>query len=851
MPIASFQLPNGKIADFQVPDGTTAEQAQAMLAPALAQISAGMQAQQNTEPQAATAEGRGWQQMKNAASEYANNASSSNLEQQDKAGSIPSGLVETGMNMGSGIAASIPAGLAGLYGLVKGESPDEANKRVAAIQQALTYRPRTSAGKLGVATAGTAMGALTDAVGGGASVAAHNFLGVDDPNTLDAIHTTAGTLPLVVPLVRGGFSAAAALKGGAPAAAVPMSPYEAAIREEIAAKNAPAAHVEPTAEPQVAPVEVPSIPEAIPRPMSALEQYMANKAVKSPYGELPPNESPTLPNTEVNPAESPLDAYVREQANRSAAVDELPQSVRDYINSKLPESEKAPIENFNHDDATPFTEQENVPSSEVQNLDPVNDRNADQTAADRYAEAQSLRVPMNITKGMATRDPELYSWEQNNRAAVPELSQRMNDLNNNFTQNMLASKEALAPDVSPSDTMLDHGQGMWEQVKGKVNADDDAIKNAYQELAAKNGGNMPLDGEYLGKTIQDNLSSSPDQFFVPDNIKKMVDFYTQPGQLTFDAFEALRSKLAQAQRSAPDGLVRHAIGNIRNTVESLPMTDETAALKPLADNARALYRAQAEIMNPKKAAYDPVYKAVANDPTPIDGQSPLADNFYKTSILNNKSANIAKLMEKVGDDPIFKQHLAAATIDHLSDAARIDLRTKLGTANQNGYNNALEKLTENHKLEQILPEESQQLKNLGNTMYNIHVDPPGAFVNHSNTLTGALANNATYLAEHAINSKTLILGTVLKKLFTDRALKNKTQASLMPDVNSLQDMSTPQSKAALQLAQMKANAAASRAPSLSAPIDVPEMQKSTIAAIMSAGSVDEAIDRSRKALFGK
>ncbi len=137
MPIARFQLPDGRVARFEVPEGTTPEQAQGM-----------MEAHFSTAPSTTPA---------------ASNASAPPVDTKQQAiDSIKERLDGTGpftaitepiMKMGSQIIAKPVADIAGLGAMAKdlitGDKSGDPAGFKEYVQNALTYQPRTEAGKIG------------------------------------------------------------------------------------------------------------------------------------------------------------------------------------------------------------------------------------------------------------------------------------------------------------------------------------------------------------------------------------------------------------------------------------------------------------------------------------------------------------------------------------------------------------------------------------------------------------------------------------------------------------------------------------------------------------------------------
>jgi hypothetical protein len=77
---------------------------------------------------------------------------------------------------------------------------------------------------------------------------------------------------------------------------------------------------------------------------------------------------------------------------------------------------------------------------------------------------------------------------------------------------------------------------------------------------------------------------------LPPTIDRQLQAYRSGGKMDFEQFEALRTNLATEMRKAEragDGNAAMALSVVRDALESLPLSGEAAALKPLADAARS------------------------------------------------------------------------------------------------------------------------------------------------------------------------------------------------------------------------------------------------------------------------
>jgi len=118
MPIARFQLEDGRIARFEVPEGTTPEQAQSQ-----------MQAAMTQQPVPAT-------------------EMPSPLQAGIEAGiGAAKGLFEPAATVVTGAIAEPIAGAAGIGAILRGAGPEVAEQEIAQTREALTFQPRSEEGK--------------------------------------------------------------------------------------------------------------------------------------------------------------------------------------------------------------------------------------------------------------------------------------------------------------------------------------------------------------------------------------------------------------------------------------------------------------------------------------------------------------------------------------------------------------------------------------------------------------------------------------------------------------------------------------------------------------------------------
>ncbi|CAB4134359.1 hypothetical protein UFOVP272_51 [uncultured Caudovirales phage] len=388
----------------------------------------------------------------------------------------------------------------------------------------------------------------------------------------------------------------------------------------------------------------------------------------------------------------------------------------------------------------------------------------------RHIEADTLPVPVRLTEGQATGDVIKLSNEQNRRGRDPELAQRFNEQNGQLVENLGLIRDKAAPDVYGT-KKIENSQGIIDAYKEIDSNLNKGITADYQALRDAAGGQFPVDAPQLLKNIETKLKKELLSNEAPAGQFKELQRLAESNAMTFEDYLSLRRNLGDIARTHPDGSVRKAAGYMIEELEKLPLQKEAAALKPLADKARASARARFQMLEK-----DPAMKAAVNDSVP-------ADKFIDTFVVNGVNKNINTMVENLGKDSPAHQHMAAGTVNWLTDKAGIVDGN--GNFSQAGYNKALKKLDDVQNLNAIFNQEAaSQLKTLGNVARYTQAQPRGGFVNNSNTLVGSLAEKAakgvSMGVEKGLNVAVpgLQLGTSVMEMRARRAAEAETRKAL-------------------------------------------------------------------------
>ena len=386
----------------------------------------------------------------------------------------------------------------------------------------------------------------------------------------------------------------------------------------------------------------------------------------------------------------------------------------------------------------------------------------------RHLEADTLPVPIKLTKGQATADPVMLSNEQNRRGRDPELAKVFNEQNQGLVENLVAIRETAAPDVYTART-IENSENLIQAYKDLDKTRQDKISEAYKALTDAAGGQFPVNGKRIAEIADASLKKNLKTEFLSPGIRSQLEDFKSGEKMTFEQFEAMRTNLAaeiRAAERAGDGNREMAASLVREAMESLPLAGKAGKLKPIADNARKLAKERFDALRA-----DPAYKAAVNDAV-------AADKFFDKFVIRGVNKNVERMVETLGRGSPAHQNLAAGALNWLSD--RAGLVDGKGNFSQAGFNRALKQLDDIRNMPLIFdPKTATQLRTLGNVAGYTQFQPRGSFVNNSNTLVGTLAEHAKTGTAAMIDVKTgLPVGSYVKRKLAERAERKETEKSL-------------------------------------------------------------------------
>ena len=388
--------------------------------------------------------------------------------------------------------------------------------------------------------------------------------------------------------------------------------------------------------------------------------------------------------------------------------------------------------------------------------------------------ADTLPVPVRLTKGQATQDPSLISFERNERGMKEKLSQHFNEQNKALQENAEAIKQRTAEGTFEPDYVANSERAI-ESLQQINKQNQAAIKSAYSELDKLGAGKIEVDSRSFGQNAMKALTENEDIDFLPPTIKSKIEAYQEGKPMNFAQYENLRTQISRETRKAQradDGNAVHALTIARSELEKLPLLNETAEAKVIADKARSLAAQEFGLLDKRRDTYNPVYAEIVNGGADTS-------NFIPKVVIRSKNADFAKAMDMLKDNPDAIKQLRAGTLDYIiresTDAS--------GNFKTGKFTQLINSLDVNKKLTTLFGEDAQVLKDLAKTGQLIEARPRGSFVNESNTSVANMASQyAKGAAEAGVNvaAKGLPIGTMGRQFLEKRAARKQVEETLKP-----------------------------------------------------------------------
>jgi hypothetical protein len=374
-------------------------------------------------------------------------------------------------------------------------------------------------------------------------------------------------------------------------------------------------------------------------------------------------------------------------------------------------------------------------------------------ALERQTRAQSLRVPVELTKGQATREPGVQRFETETAKTYPEtvgapLIQRQIATNqnilNNFDAYTLATGSEMSGLLRPVGQIVD--AALVKQAKEAMRN----VNSAY--AAARASGDTKALVRYdnilgyideQGPTVKEKLA--PILGAVEDQLKK-----NDPdglGVISIDSLEDIYQFIGKnAQEGTPNAVQARSLKNLINQSTEGAGGD----LYRKARQMRVEYARQFE----NAAAVD---KLLRNKPGTTD-RAVAFEDVFEHAILKGSfddTRNIALLLKKGGSEGQQAwRELQGQTIEYIRDQATKNIQRDASgrpVPSAAGINKAIRDLDADGKLDYIFGKKgAEEIRNLRDVIMDVY-SPVQGTVNYSNTtstLLNALQNiNKTPLSK--------------------------------------------------------------------------------------------------------
>jgi hypothetical protein len=356
-------------------------------------------------------------------------------------------------------------------------------------------------------------------------------------------------------------------------------------------------------------------------------------------------------------------------------------------------------------------------------------------ALERQTRAQNLRVPVDLTKGQATREPGVQGFEAEIAKTYPEgagkpLIQRQIDTNQNVLRNFDAYTMETGAEMSgllrPIGKIVDAALvKQANEAKAKVNAAYNRARESGETEAL-----VPYEGiiQYIneqGPTVKEKLA--PILGAVEDQL--LINDPSKTGSLTINSLEDIYQFINRnAQEGTPNYVHAKALKNLIN------QTTEGAGgdLYRTARQLRVQYAKQFE----NAAAVD---KLLRNKPGTTDRAVAFEDVFEQAILKGSfdDTRNIALLLKKGGTQGQQAwRELQGQTIEYIKDQATKSIqRDAKGQPipSAAAMNKVVRDLDADGKLDYIFGKKgADEIRNLRDVMLDVYSNVPGT-VNYSNT----------------------------------------------------------------------------------------------------------------------
>lgn len=406
-------------------------------------------------------------------------------------------------------------------------------------------------------------------------------------------------------------------------------------------------------------------------------------------------------------------------------------------------------------------------AAELKKIDPTT---VNPQVLENYVKADQFGI--KLTKGQATGDPNLISVERNERGLKPQLAEEYAKQNRALAEKAEEIKQKTAEGTFEPDYVANAERAIesFQQINKDKQA---AIKTAYDELDKLGAGKIEVDSKTFGENAMKALTANEDIDFLPPTIKAKIEAYQGGKPMNFAQYENLRTQISRETRKAQradDGNAVYALNIARSELEKLPLLNETADAKIVADKARKLAAEEFGLLDKRRDTYNPVYADIVNG-------SADTSNFIPKVVIRSKNTEFAKAMDMLKDNPDAIKQLRAGTLDYIISKSK----DASGNFSNAKFNQFVGNLDVNKKLTALFGEDAAQIKDLADVARLVEAQPKGSFVSTANTAPAAAQLAKEYGLRMA--TKTPLVGGLVEpamQIRAERQMAKEVQETLRP-----------------------------------------------------------------------
>lgn len=400
----------------------------------------------------------------------------------------------------------------------------------------------------------------------------------------------------------------------------------------------------------------------------------------------------------------------------------------------------------------------------------------------RRTQAEGLPVPIELTRGAATRDAEQLAFEKEQLygALGGPLRKRAEENNVQALENF--------------DRLIDMTGAQAPDIAATGNAVIGALAKGYQ--AAKNKVNVAYKRADMAGETQELVDYRP-----------ILDYIAQQPTTTVDQIAPILKTVAeQLRKNDPDGVGQITIRDLeevrklinKNVQYGTPNANYGGQLKGLIDEVTdgaggKMYQEarKLRIEQARKFENRAIVARLVSNVKNMDDPRVAADKVFQKSILNAAPEEIQFLRRTLrtsgADGRQAWKELQGATIRHIQEVATsgVNLTSdNLPVISTAKLNQELNKLDKNGRLDVIFdPKTAQTMRDLRDVVQYVNTVPPGTSINTSGTartLIAALAEMGTLGAATGLPLPVISGLKLLRDSVRDAKIKAKIAKSLLP-----------------------------------------------------------------------